>query len=381
MRIIKESRMSKGSAVVLGLLAAVSLVVGQELIENPEKPEHSDPGRVIALSEVLRIPGEGEGYYHNGVNEMECDEQGNIYFHDFWSSNQRAHLLKFTAEGNFVGDFYRQGEGPGEVQSALDFVLSGDQLVVYDYTRDKIIEMALDGTFRREFKREASGLNDVIGIHRDRMVGMKRVWPTERKQTKLYDMKNVIILVGLDGSRETVLHTFINQMFLIGFGQGGGMMSWDPFISVLGDGKLFVCRTREYGIEVLDLNTGNITSRFTRRYRRVRHEIREWEEKFKKKYNAPEKKYESDIRGLLFDGERLWVKTSTTDPEKGALFDVFDAQGQFEDSFFIPTKGEVVLVQGDFLFASERDEEELPSVVKYRIDQSESPLGLFPYNW
>ena len=63
--------------------------------------------------------------------------------------------------------------------------------------------MTLDGTFRREFKREGSGFNDVIGIHRDRMVGMKRIWPVERKKTKMYDMKNNIILVDLDGSRDS----------------------------------------------------------------------------------------------------------------------------------------------------------------------------------
>jgi hypothetical protein len=361
--------MNKWSATVLGLLAAVSVVWGQDLVENPEKPEHPNPGRTIELTELLRIPEEGEGYYHNGANKLECDDHGNIYFHDFWSTNQRAHLLKFTSEGRFLGDLCRQGEGPGEVQSALDFVLGEERLFVYDYTRNKVIEMDFDGAFKREFKREGSGLNEVIGIHRDRMVGIKRVWPTERKQTKLYDMKNVIILVDLDGSQEKELYTFINQMFVIGLGQGGGGMSWDPFISLLGDGKLFVCRTREYGIEVLDMDTGQITARFTRKYRRVRHESREWEEKFKKKYNAPEKKYESDIRGLLFDGSSLWVKTSTTDPDKGILFDVFDIQGNFQDSFFIPTNGDVVRVQGDSLYVSERDEEELPSVVKYRINR------------
>jgi len=363
----KADRMKILGALLMGFLVSVGTAESQDLIENPEKPAHSEPGRVITLTEVLRIPGEGEGYYYNGVNEMECDGRGNIYFHDFWSSNQRAHLLKFTVDGRFVGDFCRQGEGPGEVQSALDFVLGEELLFVYDYTRNKVIEMDLDGAFKREFKREDSGFNEVVGIHRDRMMGVKRVWPTERKQTKLYDMKNVIILVDLDGSREKELYTFINQMFVVGLGQGGGMMFWDPFVSVLGNGQLFVCCTREYGVEVLDMDTGQIIARFTRRYRRVRHESGEGEDRFKKKYNAPEKKYEPDIRGLLFDGSRLWVKTSTTDPDKGTLFDVFDTGGRFLDSFLVPTKGRVVRVQGDFLYISEPDEEELLSLVKYRI--------------
>ena len=247
--------MNRGCAVILGLLTAVSFAMGQELIKNPRKPEHPDPGRVLKLTEVLRIPGEGEGYYSNGVNKLDSDRQGNIYFHDFWSSNQRVHLLKFSADGRFLGDFCRRGEGPGEVQSALDFVLDEERLFVYDYMRNKLIEMTLDGTFKREFKREGSGFNEVIGRHGEWLVGMKTVWPVERKQTKMYDMQNVITLVDLDGSRENELYTFVNQAFVIGLGQGGGGMSWYPFISVIGEGKLYVCSMREYGIEALDLDS------------------------------------------------------------------------------------------------------------------------------
>jgi hypothetical protein len=364
----RENRMNRGSAVVLGLLAAVSLLWGQKQIENPEKPEHPEPGRVLKLTEVLRIPGEGEGYYHNGANRLECDRQGNIYFHDFWTTSQRIHLLKFTADGRFIGDFYRQGEGPGEVQSALDFALGGEHLFIYDYVRDKIIQMTLDGTFVREYKRAGSNLNDVIGKHRDWLVCWDKIYPPERKQTKMYEIKNVIVLAALDGSNQKELYTFINEQFLISPAQGWGMMSWDPFISVLGDGKLFVCRTRDYGIEALDLDSGKITSRFTRRYRRVRHVSLKGEIEFQKKFNTPTKKYETDIKDLLFDGSRLWVKTSKIDPDKGILFDVFDTQGQFLDNFFIAINGWVNQVQGDLLYVSERDEEELPYVVIYRID-------------
>lgn len=363
----KENQMNRGHALVLGLLAVISLVWSQEMIENPEKPEHPDPGRVITLTEVLRIPSEGEGYYHNGANELDCDGQGNIYFHDFWSTNQRAHLLKFSPDGRFLGDFCRPGEGPGEVQSALDFVLGGERLFLYDYMRNKVIEMTLDGTFKREFKREGSGFSELIGKHGEWLVGMDRIYPAERRQSKMYDMRNIITLVDQDGNNEKELYTFTNRMFLIGLGQGGGGRSWDPFNSVIGEGRLFVCRTREYGIDVLDLDTGKITARFTRKYSRVKHESREWEREFTKKFDAPEIKFESDIGGLLYDGSRLWVRTSTTDPDKGLLFDAFDSAGRFLDSFFVPVTGRVVQLREGFLYVMELDEEELPSLVKYRI--------------
>jgi len=42
-------------------------------------------------------------------------------------------------------------------------------------------------------------------------------------------------------------------------------------------------------------------------------------------------------------------KPARADPDKGILFDVFDTQRKFQDSFFIPTKSDAVRVQGDSL--------------------------------
>ena len=71
---------------------------------------------------------------------------------------------------------------------------------------------------------------------------------------------------------------------------------------------------------------------------------------------------EYDLRGKLREQGHEYERACT-------VFDVFDTEGRFLDSFFVPTKGRVVLVQGDFLYVSEPDEEDLPSVVKYRIDR------------
>jgi len=45
--------------------AAVAVVYGQEVVENPGTPQNKNAGRVLKLEEEFRIAGEGEGYYHN----------------------------------------------------------------------------------------------------------------------------------------------------------------------------------------------------------------------------------------------------------------------------------------------------------------------------
>ena len=148
------------------------------------------------------------------------------------------------------------------------------------------------------------------------------------------------------------------------------MMQWDPFISTIGKGKIFVCNSRKYSIEVLDLESGRITHRFSREYEQVKHQKEDWEDKFVKDYKAPRIRFEQDIEALFVNGGMLWVRTSTVDDEKGTLFDLFTHNGIFVDSFYIGIKGKILFVDGDIIYISERDEDYLPYIVKYKIDES-----------
>ncbi len=50
----------------------------------------------------------------------------------------------------------------------------------------------------------------------------------------------------------------------------------------------------------------------------------------------PAQKYSNDIRDLYVVGDRLWVLTSTVDPKKGRIVDVFDFEGRYLDAFYLP---------------------------------------------
>jgi len=335
--------------------------------ENPEEPLNQQAGRVLKLKEEMRIEGVGEGYYFNGVGKLQIDNEGNLYLSDSWSSQQRSHLLKFSPEGKFIMDLYKQGEGPGEIESMYDFALGGFKLFMFDYMKRKVVILNPNGEFIEEFKLESVPVNDFMGVNRDWLVFSRKDYPVERKTSKLYDVKNVVVLISKDGSQKKEFHTFLNKQFFISFARGGGSMNWDPFISSVGNDKLFVCRSMEYLIEVLDLNSGEITHEITREYPRVEYEQRKWEKEFIAKHDAPKRKYENDIKELFTNRDQLWVKTSLSDEDKGSLFDVFNAKGEFIDSFFINIQGRVVKIDGEYLYASESDAEDLPLFVKYRI--------------
>jgi hypothetical protein len=340
--------------------------------ENPKHPLHPNPGRVLNFVEVLKIKGEGEGYYFEGARDLEIDRAGNLYICDSWSSARKAHLPKFSPEGKFVKDLYRQGEGPGEILSAYDFVLSGPDVFLFDLMKRKIVVLDSDGNFKAEFKKATSPFGELIGVSGDWIVFLRSERPTEIKTSQLYEKKSVIVFVSKDGKTEKEFYTFANQEFFISLAQGGGSMNWDPFTTTIGDDRMYVSSTQQYKIQVLDLKTAKIVSSFKRDYPRVEHVPQDWEKKFASQFNAPKRYYENDISDLSFAGGLLWVRTSTESKEKGALYDLFDVSGRFVDSFYVNIRGRVLKVDGKFLYASIADENDLPLLVKYRIAE---PIG------
>jgi hypothetical protein len=338
----------------------------QQVVENPDKPSNPKAGRILKLKEVLLIKEELGKFYFKSPGDVKIATEGSIYISDPYAAN----FLKFSPDGKFLKNLYKKGEGPGEISDYFGYSLLQNEIFIFDFVKSKVIIMDLEGNLVNEFKLEAGTYNDFMGVADNNLVFLNKVYPFERKTSKLYDIKNVIVLVSKDGKTKKEIHAFLNKTFLVALAQGGGGRSWDPFLSIL-DGenqRIFVCHSSEYMIEALDLNKGEMIKSFGRKYRRVDHVVEKWEEDFQKRFNTPKKKYEHDIEGLFINKDELWVKTSTEDKQKGFLIDVFDENGRYLDNFFIKINGTISTVHEDFLYAVETDENGIPSIVKYKIE-------------
>ncbi|MFH1946372.1 MAG: 6-bladed beta-propeller [Acidobacteriota bacterium] len=360
----------KRIGVFLGCVFITAYLFPQDMVKNGRVPLNPKGGRVLNIEEVLRIEGEGEGWYHNGASGLDVDRDGNIYIQDAWSSDIPMHFLKFSSDGRFIRDLYKQGEGPGEISDYYEFALGDDVIYVCDGTKQKLILMTMDGELIKEQKLESGRISEFMGFYGGQLVIVWDEYPVERKKSGMYDILHHVSLFSQDGKETKHLLTLSHQQFFIAFGLGGGGRSWASRIIKMQGSEIATCTTCEYLVDVYDLETGKSVVRFNRKYQRIKHEQNDREKEFVKKYNAPKRKYENDIRDLFPDGDFIWVETSTVDEEKGKLFDLFDDQGRFLDSFFIPIEGQIVKISGDAVFSTEQNAEGLPVIVKYQIRES-----------
>ena len=334
----------------------------QEIIENPEKPLSKNAGRTLKLEEVLRITDESGDFYFRYPQDLKIAPDGSIFFRD------EEQILKFSPEGEFVKNFYKKGQGPGEISGwNFPFAFYNDEIYVFDNNPRKIIHFNNVGNLIEEFSFRSEDYRGFYGVVDGCFVFSKTIYPpVEERKPKLHDIKHLIFLVYSDGKVKKESSVFPVKQFL---GPNYGK-SWASFYAAISwDNKyLYVSHACEYEIDLLDINKGVVIRSFYRKYPRIKYKMKyPGEEEFDKKHNAPKKKFEDDVFGLYLCKGNLWVETSTKDKNKGDLFDVFNEQGQFVDSFYIDLKGSLLAVYEDTIFVKETDEEENIQIVKYKI--------------
>ncbi|MCJ7485829.1 MAG: TolB-like 6-bladed beta-propeller domain-containing protein [Candidatus Aminicenantes bacterium] len=348
------------ASVLLALLAVTALASGQ-LVENPAKPAAKNAGRILQLTEVWKITDDGGEFFFKYPNNLQIAEDGSIFVVD------ADEFLKFSPDGKFLRNIFKKGQGPGEIEDFFYYFVHGHDLFIWDPSSQRFWRADFDGVFQEQINLANKNYSDFLGVLPDGFLFLKAVWPPFEDRTgKLMEILHTVALVARDGSERRDVATFKPRRFL----PPQGAMAWDSSIIVPSpDAKLlYAFHSRDYLIEVVDLAAGAIIKRFKRIYPKVPYVERGWEPGFRNKYGAPKIEYEIDVNSLYPVGDRLWVETSTDDKTKGRLFDVFDKDGRFLDSFYLGAGRTLMAVREDAVFCREKNEDETITIVKYRIE-------------
>jgi hypothetical protein len=355
-----KNEFGAGLIILVGWLSACPLGFGQ-IMENPAKPTAKNAGRVLDLVEVWRIADKGGEFHFQSPRRLQIAFDGTIFVAD------EKEFLKFSADGKFLKDIYRGGQGPGEISGTFFHSILGRDVFVQDLNSWRFWRADFDGVFQEQIDLKKRDPGYLIGVVPDGFLFQRVIWPPRSEWTgRLVDIPYVVDLHPQDGSEIREVARFSTKAFL----SGGSATSWDSRINVISPDRklLYAYFGRDYLIEVVDPAAGRIIKRFRRTYPKIPHEERRWETDFRKKNGSPKIEYETDILGLYPAAGHIWVATSTEDRQKGRLIDVFDREGRFSDSFYLGAGRSLMVVSESFIICQETNEDETVTIVKYRID-------------
>jgi hypothetical protein len=342
------------------ILASAISVSSQQIIENPEKPLAKNAGRVLELKEVWRVTDDSGQFYFKYPYQLQIAADGSIFLVD------EGEFLHFSPNGKFIKNLYKKGEGPGEISSAFTYFIRGNELVIRDSMKRKHWSTDLDGNFEREIEIPNTGYTGFIGIRDSDFVFTMYVFPPPAERTgKLMAIPYHVFLTSMVGKSERRAYTFHSLEFM----SARAGRSWTPTIAVLSPNGKYVVGSydTQYKIQVVDLDQGQLIRTFNRKYPRLKHVIDDYERKFNEQTGAPAMEFNPDVIGIKLVEDKIWIRTSTTDPKKGDLWDVFSMDGKFLDSFYLGPGRTLLRVEPDHIFVTEKTADETLALVKVKI--------------
>ncbi|MCJ7581169.1 MAG: hypothetical protein MUP98_11630 [Candidatus Aminicenantes bacterium] len=354
----------KKRALLLSLFLTFSIVSAQEIIENPEKPLSEKAGRVLELKEELRITDDGSKFYFAMPRFLKISKNGCIYIVD------EDQFLKFSPEGKFITNLYTKGKGPGEIDGRFYYVFEENDVYILDPINQKILQIDENGLFGEDIKLNVR-YNDLLGIYNGNFILLKRSSLRWEGPGEIVEETYTFVLVNKEGEVEREYPLLGRRVFIY----ERGISFIDPFFEAFGaDGKtIYINNSDRYKVSVLDLDSGKIIRTFSRNYEKVKRDL-QGRVSLAVQKGGPKKEYYNDIGKMFPFKKSIWIWTSTKNNKDQRLYDVYDLNGRFIDSFYFDTSKIISAVYEDSIFVREEDSDGFISLVKYKIlDQYQSP--------
>lgn len=338
------------------------------MIENPEKPSSQNAGRTIQLQEVLRIKDEGKGFYFKLPWTLDVAADGSIFVQDGLA------LYAFAPDGRFIKNLVKTGQGPGEISTELtDLLVKDNEVLMFSAPSNKLVKTNFEGKLIKEMRFDKKIFYNLLAFHGEKyfMLDLKR--PNFTRTDGIKDFIFNLFLVNEDGSFNPTPCSFTTQFYLQVREKGLSSSNiTDLYISKESQKFMYIAHTQEYQIKQVDLEKAQIKNIFRRSYPRVKSQKKDPRDS--RKWPA----FDNDVYRLLVYKDQIWALTSTYDPKKGVLVDVFNADGKYTDNFWLPLlksrTGDAfhqryfpVVIQGDYLYAIEHDADWDFSIAKYKF--------------
>jgi hypothetical protein len=256
----------------------------------------------------------------------------------------------------------KTGQGPGEISTELtDLLIKDNEVLMFSAPSNKLVKTDFGGKLIKEMRFDKKILYHLLAFYNQKyyMLDLRRKDFARTDGIKDNDLN--LFLVNEDGTFNPASCSFSTQ-FHVQLRERGSSVSGvtDLYVSKESEKFMYVAHAREYQIKQLDLEKAEIVKIFRRSYPRVKYKKKDPRDTRKMPY------YDNDVYRLLVYKDQVWALTSSFDPKKGVLVDVFNADGKYVDNFWLGLSnirtGDnfsqryfPVVIQGDYLYAIEHD--------------------------
>lgn len=372
--------MRRIAIILLTLLLSVPLFCQEiQMIKNQAKEIGNHFGRQVPLTVAWVLSDDGERFFFKNPKELRTTPNGSLMV------MEGQQIYKFDRNGKFERSLVKSGQGPGEVTMISNYFPVGDnQVLIHDMRTNKVVQ--IDGNGKLISEKRLKSITIPTLFHEDK----ERFYLTndEFKSTKgtafVTDVDKQIVAVSKKDNTRKKLFSFGLKNFVCKTKSSFAIVRLIPFLSSLKENsKFFISHTSEYKIKLVDLETNKVLMEFSRDYERIKVTDKNKKQANQcsfdmegKHYESPLPEYLNDIQSIHYSNGKLWVFTSTIDPDKGVLVDIFDGKGKYLDCFYLKLRGKeshhqlfqfYVNISGNAIFVLEQDESDNLVINKYLI--------------
>jgi len=337
------------------------LAQSAKVIEPAKAPKDKNAGFVLALEEDMRITDDKGDFYFKRPNDIKVAPDGTLFICD------GSQLLTFDAQGKFLANIIKTGEGPGEVKRFFRYKIKDKKVYVFDALQKKMIVLDYKGKLIDEFLlNKIMGIKKILTIEQGHYYFLNSKFPEEiysEKEGVFYNRNFVMTYKG-EGKATNSVHNFPTGFFKTRKSIG----PIDSIVTLLvKDRFLYVYHGGDYKIKVLDIFTDKIVNEFGRVYKSKKFYLKDASEEAKRELKYLIGRDLSDINRFYQYKDQLWVVTSTSKKDRSILFDVFSLDGEYLTNFYLHYKFIPKTVHKNKIYTVQSGEDKNIFVARYKV--------------
>jgi hypothetical protein len=295
----------------------------------------------VVLKETLRITEQSGTFFFASPEMPHIDDLGFI-----WVADQDQ-LLLFSPEGKFIRNFFKKGQGPGELTNVSGFIPERNRVLVFNRYPHKVIAFDRDGRILQETSiSQMLGHANLLGSWRGRYYFLREYFQSTGGKAIFLDIPVRLLSAALGEAEARVDGPWFPKRYFV---RDTSWIKNVNFVQIAeaDETRFLIASNGNYEIHRLDLERMEISSFIRREYRKVK--IRpEWKTS-RDQFRAPsqtlsgselkvfEHEMLDDVQKIWVSGDKIWVLTSTFDEaNRLARVDLYDLMGKFLGSLMMP---------------------------------------------